>query len=234
MKIHNTIIFTGGEAPQKDRVEQVMNTIFESSFIIAADSGLTTAEKYNLTVDVLIGDMDSLPYKDSSQLQVKSLKIFPVYKDYTDTELALLEAEEHKCSSLILIGGNGGRFDHLLGIRSMYERSSVIPYPDIWFCGENLVLCLDASKRKSLTIKNLRSDDYVSIFPLFMQNTEPRLNSQGLEWDVTNLAWAQCGGSLSNKAKNNESGTEDVVLDLKTGRFLVILPLHEKSSFTVV
>lgn len=232
MKKKDVIILTGGEAPLKKIVENIAGPIFFNSFIIAADSGLVTAREYNLTVDVLLGDFDSLAH-DADTSNVKSIKKFPSYKDYTDTELALLEAEEKQAENIILIGGNGGRFDHLLALRSLYERTMNIPHPDIWFCGSNLVLCLDSLKKSAITISNLGLNDYISLFPLFLHGREPSLNSQGLQWDVSSLSWTTCGGSVSNKAKTTGSGTENVILSVTSGRFLVILPLHEESSFRV-
>ena len=232
MHIKNAVILTGGEAPPKKIVENIAGSIFSNSFIIAADSGLVCARDYNLTVDLLLGDFDSLA-ADADTSCVKSIKKFPSYKDFTDTELAVMEAAEKSSENIILIGGNGGRFDHLLSIRSLYERRMQIPYPHMWFCGSNLVLCLDSSKKSAVTITGLGDNDYISLFPLFLYGLEPALISQGLQWDVSNLSWSTCGGSVSNKAKKTDSGTETVTLSVSCGRFLVILPLYEESSFKV-
>lgn len=239
------VIFTGGEAPPQQIVHNITGALdgakknlkpeLSNVLVIAADSGLITAAEYTIKIDILLGDFDSITSTDEKLARI--VKKYPVNKDYTDTELALLEAQEQGVQQIVLIGGNGGRFDHLLALRSMYERDISFPYPDIWFCGSNLVLCLDSDQKKEITIKHLTPDDYISIFPLYLHSLEPKIQSKGLQWDVTNLPWRTCGGSVSNKAllkgNSDEYITKGVELSVERGRFLVVLPLHEKSLFKV-
>ncbi len=235
MKSNTIVIFTGGEAPVRKTVECIAENAFTDSVFIAADSGAAAAEQYDIIPDILIGDMDSIGSEKAYISKAAEVKKFPQDKDYTDTELALLEADKYEYEKIILIGGNGGRLDHLLALRSLYERNkSGIPYPDIWFCGNNAVFCLDKDRKYSLCIRNLHGKGCISFFPLFGEQGEPIIHSKGLMWDISSLNWRQCGGSVSNRAGKTENGVQDVELSVLSGRFLVIIPLSDESVFKVL
>ena len=89
----------------------VFETPFKKSagdLIIAADGGYTNLKKYGITPDLLIGDFDSI---DEMPEGIERIT-FPVEKDYTDTALALYEAERRGYREFIILGGTGGREDH--------------------------------------------------------------------------------------------------------------------------
>lgn len=96
-----------------------------------------------------------------------------------------------------------------------------------------MILCMDEESRKTITIQGLTADDYVSMFPIYIKNSEPKLLSKGLLWDVTNLDWHITGGSVSNKAIVNAGTVENVEFELESGRFLVCIPLHANSGIKV-
>lgn len=88
------------------------------ALLICADSGGEVALAWGLTPRLLLGDMDSialgaLQFLDNSpEVQVQR---FPVAKDETDLELAMLAAIERGCQKITLMGGLGGRLDQTLG-----------------------------------------------------------------------------------------------------------------------
>jgi len=75
--------------------------------LICADGGLETAEKLNIIPDLAIGDSDSL-----RNIKRKNFIKFPVEKDKTDMELAVLEGLKRNFKEFVILGGLGGRFDH--------------------------------------------------------------------------------------------------------------------------
>lgn len=80
--------------------------------VIAADGGLLHAESLGLSVDHLIGDLDSVDDGMSSALgQAIKLQEFPEAKDETDLELALIYAADAGAGSIVILGALGGRVD---------------------------------------------------------------------------------------------------------------------------
>ena len=83
----------------------------EGAYVIAADSGLTSAGKLGLTPDLIVGDFDS--YEGPLPEGPEILRV-PAEKDVTDTVLACEVAMERGYSRLTIVGGTGGRADHSL------------------------------------------------------------------------------------------------------------------------
>jgi len=85
---------------------------------IAADSGIATAIKLNITPNVLIGDFDSadLPGLKQKYKTCEDLKIieYPSEKDDTDLMLAVKYSLENGYKNINIIGGLDGRIDHTL------------------------------------------------------------------------------------------------------------------------
>lgn len=105
------VIFAGGVPP--DRIGQLPH----GAYVIAADSGLEVAVERGVSVDLLIGDLDSVnPAAIESAARVLR---FPTDKDATDLELAVAEARSMGAASLLVIGGGGGRVDHFMANASL-------------------------------------------------------------------------------------------------------------------
>ena len=104
------IVFAGGDlrtAPSPD----------STALVIAADSGYDHAITLGHTVDLLIGDLDSLSEEGLAHAESTGVEIrpHPASKDATDLELALDVALEHG-AVVDLYGGEAGRIDHLIGV----------------------------------------------------------------------------------------------------------------------
>ncbi len=82
---------------------------FQKGFIICADGGYAHTKVLGLEPDVWLGDGDSLVEPD---VVAKEKLVFPVKKDYTDTDLAVMEALNRGFREIFIIGALGGRLDH--------------------------------------------------------------------------------------------------------------------------
>jgi thiamine pyrophosphokinase len=84
--------------------------------VIAADSGVDQAHRLGLDVDLAIGDFDSVsePGLERARRRGAQISQHPVAKDATDFELALEAAVQLGVASAVILGGEGGRLDHLL------------------------------------------------------------------------------------------------------------------------
>ncbi len=91
----------------------------ESKFdhIICADAGASKALEFGLKPELIVGDLDSLAEKDAQKLRDVGCEfsVYPREKDYTDTHLALLLAEDAGATEITVWGGTGSRLDHTLG-----------------------------------------------------------------------------------------------------------------------
>ena len=81
-------------------------------YLIACDGGLRYFGMLNIVPDLIIGDMDSANLENYPD--VPSLK-FPVDKDQTDLELAIAHVCALEAEEIVILGGFGGRLDHMMG-----------------------------------------------------------------------------------------------------------------------
>jgi len=81
--------------------------------VIAADGGAEHAPRLGLQIDLLVGDLDSV--SEEMLAETERVERHPVDKDATDLELALAAAVRLAPERILVIGGSGGRLDHLLG-----------------------------------------------------------------------------------------------------------------------
>lgn len=99
------VIVAAGELEARDlRLPQ-------GAFVIAADAGFARLRDAGLTPDLAVGDFDSLGGPPEG---FDNIVRHPPEKDDTDTVLAVREALGRGFSSIVILGGLGGRFDHSL------------------------------------------------------------------------------------------------------------------------
>lgn len=109
------VVFVGG-APVTPFVESLRPLIAPNAWTIAADSGLDTAHELDAEVQLLVGDLDSVDEHllAAHAARGRAIDRHPVDKDRTDLEIAL----DHACTAgprrITVIGGAGGRLDHLM------------------------------------------------------------------------------------------------------------------------
>jgi thiamine pyrophosphokinase len=106
------LVFAGGEAPAPGAVEPPA----ADTLVIAADSGLDHALGFGFRVHLVVGDLDSA--SDSALRTAREagaiVEAHPAAKDATDLELAIAAARDRGAHHVTVIGGGGGRHDHLL------------------------------------------------------------------------------------------------------------------------
>jgi thiamine pyrophosphokinase len=101
-------IYTGGEIFPNNITEHPK----ADDLTIAADSGYSNAKTLGDSVQILVGDLDSL---DRSKIDGKpEIITVPAEKDFTDTQLAVETALKRGADDIVIIGGISGRLDHTL------------------------------------------------------------------------------------------------------------------------
>ncbi len=112
------VVLAGGELPPAPALREVLTDLFAdgATLVIAADSGLDHALALGVHVDVVVGDLDSASVTGQAQARAAgtAFETHPVDKDATDLELALATARDRGARRVTVVGGGGGRHDHLL------------------------------------------------------------------------------------------------------------------------
>ena len=211
------IIFTGGDSPRTQAIKQLLDNEVKDALFIAADSGLAAMQEAGLTPDWVIGDFDSLDDKSRLDgLAPERVIRFEHDKDFTDTELAFSLAVQKGCDEIWIIGGGGGRIDHLFGIKSLFERDI---YPLRWVTAYEDIRCLDAEKKHNELSLHFIKNAVVSVFPLGSGPWEAQ--STGLKWPLSDLPWDRGFFGLSNLVVSG-----DFSITAKSGRFMVVLAIN--------
>lgn len=86
--------------------------------VIAADGGAVAARIAGLTLELVVGDLDSLSGDEVEALEAAGVAIerHPPDKDASDLELALAAALAREPRRVLVVGSAAGRLDQLLGI----------------------------------------------------------------------------------------------------------------------
>src|SRR3954462_12188163 len=145
---------------------RVATDVEADAIIIAADSGLDHAVAAGLRPSVLIGDLDSISAHGKMWAYAHELEIdeYPLDKDSTDTELALLRASQTDADSLLVFGGAGDRFDHALGTLAALGIPALSKFDSIRFLLDDALIYV-VHPGKSVSIE-LPADTLFSLVAL--------------------------------------------------------------------
>ena len=107
----NVIVVAGGGGP-------AVPWLAAGSTVIAADGGVDRALALGLRVDLAIGDFDSVTPAGLAAAEAAGARVerHPAAKDATDSRAALDAALALEPARIVVIGSDGGRLDHLLGV----------------------------------------------------------------------------------------------------------------------
>ncbi len=110
--LRRALVFAGGDPPPRS----VAGVLPVDAVVIGADSGVEHAHRVGRTVDIAVGDFDSIDPAVLAEVEAADATILrhPPDKDATDLELALDTAATLGTDALTVIGGHGGRIDHFL------------------------------------------------------------------------------------------------------------------------
>ena len=231
--VFHALIFTGGLFPPPEKTQNYWEKNGLPDFIIAADSGLEACDAYNsfyagtfnFAPNKVIGDFDSLRFPSLIEKYGLEPECFPRDKDCTDTELAAAaayaeaDARGQMKPYLTLLGGDGGRLDHLLNIYDSFAGEHPL---SVWLAKEQAVYLLKAGYRAEITA--LTQKDEISVSRTTLSRIGGTLQSAGLQWEAD--AFRKSGmPSLSNRiAEDFYRAGKPVVLSSLDADFLVIAP----------
>lgn len=186
--------------------------------VIAADSGLDRARAIGLQADVVVGDMDSVDPASLAAARARGvlIRMYPVDKDATDTELALDAAIDGGHARVVLVSGGGGRFDHELAslLTLAQDRCRCLDRIEAWIGTAHVdVLHGPAAVHVSAPPGSL-----VSLIPLGPEVADIR--TSGLRWSLE-------GDTLplgSSRGLSNETTDDEATVSIGAGVLAVVVP----------
>lgn len=109
----SALVFCGGDAPSRATLANLQ----PPDLVIGADSGIDHALAAGYSVDIAVGDFDSVSASGLQRAKDQAAVIsqHQPNKNETDFELALQHALDAGASCITVVGIDGGRLDHQLG-----------------------------------------------------------------------------------------------------------------------
>ncbi len=212
-KENKVLIITGGY-----NEEELIKSLMEREqfqMIIAADSGLTIADKLKLKLDYIVGDFDSVSEEVIIKYRMKSIPIdtFPREKDKTDTHIAVELALAHQASSIMIVGATGTRMDHTMANIHLLFLPMQAGVSAALIDSNNKIYL----KNKSFMLEKSRQfGDYVSLLP-FTERVSG-LTLKGFKYPLDHIVLdTGCSLGISNEI------LEDIAeIEISDGILLVI------------
>jgi len=110
VSLYKKIAIVGnGENWQKDKIVSICQ---KSDYIIAADNGLSLLHRFDITPNLIIGDLDSVSPLLLQYYHQIPIDKHPVKKDLTDSELCIQKAISMDPKEITLLAMTGNYFDH--------------------------------------------------------------------------------------------------------------------------
>ncbi len=204
----DALLAIGSEAPPRERMAARLSGF---GLVCAADSGLDLLARWDVAPDLIVGDMDSIADPGLLDRYPRAeLCRFSRDKDETDAEIGLRMLAARGAGRIVIVGGGGGRLDHILAIRALFERSV---RPAEWHTAAESVYYVASGERLSLAAK---AGSPLSIFPL--AEGASGMKSGGLAWPLAGLSWGPGDFGLSNEALGDE-----LFIEAGKGALLVVL-----------
>ncbi len=201
----SAIILCNGEPPYKSQLTTALN---HSNLFIAADGGGNIALDFNITPDLVIGDIDSFSNQNRNPIPV--IKIAD--QNSNDLEKALTYAKSANITSVIVFGATGRRVDHtvknLSVMKQFNHQFDRLLYRDK-FCDIKLIT--------SPYTETLPAETSVSLFPLSGRVTG--ITTDGLKYQLKN-------GTLENgvlDGSSNETTKSVVEITFESGDLLLFI-----------
>jgi thiamine pyrophosphokinase len=206
------VIFANGELNQPDRLKA---DLCAADRIFCADGGTLNALALNLTPEIIIGDLDSLPADVVAHMEAAGVAVYrhPVNKNQTDLELALELAATQHPDEILLVTALGGRLDQMLA-NILLLTLPAFAGTQIWLVdGSQRATLLRA--KQPLTLAG-HPGDTLSLVPL--SPTVYGATLRGVRWPLTG-ATLSLGSTLSI---SNQFADPEATLQIEDGLALVV------------
>ncbi|NQV08013.1 thiamine diphosphokinase [bacterium] len=204
------IVLTGGD-PAPVSVGPLLP---RDALVIAADSGIAAADRLGLTVDLIVGDLDSADPAtvEAARASGAVIERHPVDKDATDLELALEAAARRGCRPIVVVGGASfDRIDHFMANALLLAVPRFASLQPRWYVKSAQV----APVHDRIAIHGVPGD-IVTLLPL--GGIARGVVTEGLRWELD-------GDDLeagSTRGVSNEMTGSDAIVSVLSGTLLAI------------
>ena len=184
------------------------------SLVLAVDRGFDHAHALGLSVDLVIGDLDSVDKVALLQSSPKPLiESLPTDKDESDLEHALRFASMLEPKRIEILSGGNGRLDHLLVSTLLIANSNYLHLPITAHVAGSKVFAVPHGEIRTI---NEPVGNLVSIITV---GPDLRCTTKGLRWNLSDDTIVKPGSShgLSNEI------TGDASIRVSRGSAIVIV-----------
>jgi len=211
MNGERTLLVLGGSPPSDELLSWRYE---EADHAVAVDSGFLAFRHAGLDPEVLIGDMDSCGSDKTWGEENTALRVIKsADQDTTDFEKALeWVRKETETAELIILGGLGGRSDHLLS--NLLIACSHDPAVEITFDDEREWI-RRVTRETPLRLVG-RNNAKVSLLPLTPCS---KVSTTGLKWDLEDVSLAYDKGM----SQSNLAASDLVTISCDSGNLFTIL-----------
>jgi thiamine pyrophosphokinase len=169
----HALILADGDAPSRHDLDAAWPGWDDDiGLVIAADGGARHAEPLGVSIDVWVGDGDSI---DPALLESLEARGIPLErsrpdKDESDTELAVLAALRRGAGGMVLVGALGGaRIDHSLANIGLLALPALAGRPAVLLDAGSRVSLVRAPGPDGAPVERTiagRPGDFVSLLPV--------------------------------------------------------------------
>lgn len=179
----------------------------ENDLLIGADRGYFTFVENGYKPQVAIGDFDSY----TGDINCENTIVFPVKKDFTDSDLAIDYAIGQGYSKIMVFGGIGGALDHTIANISLVAKYSKKGVDISFVDGENILFAVNNSTVKFTSEATGR----ISVFSF--DDTSYGVYERGLLYTLEN---ASLNSSVPLGVSNEFAGEESEI-SVENGTLLI-------------
>ena len=179
----------------------------ENPYIICADGGIRHMKKLGLKADIVIGDMDS----SNGEVSDAETVVYPVKKDFTDSELAVRYALKNGYNEIYLLGFTGTRLDHTLTNIFLLNEIQNHGAKGVIIDSHNTVFLADTENE----ISGERGD-LISIIPI--SGDASGITTEGLEYPLNNETLFFC----KSRGVSNVMSGATCKITITKGKALII------------
>jgi len=209
--MRTAVVVAGGDPPPRD----VLDDLPDEVWVVGADSGADRALELGLSLDLIVGDMDSISSGTVAASPNAQVMAFPADKDATDLELALdTVADRDDIDRVIVLGGTGGRLDHFLATTLILAAPRFADLAVEWLAHPGRVTVIHGHARLHGTVRA-----HISLLPVGGDVT-------GVT--TTNLRWPLTGERLpfgSSRGVSNEFTAAVATVSIESGVLIAVQPV---------
>lgn len=184
-------------------------------WVIGVDGGLSILKALNIVPSQLVGDFDSVNGLDD-YLELWPDAVcdrFPSEKDETDAEIAIDQMQKKNVDEVVIIGGFGGRLDHLMGNIFLLDR---IKHTKAYMIDDLNCLEMIEGPHERTVERNSLFGRYISLVPLGTHIEGVDLKGFKYPLDNAKIAFSETIGI------SNELSEEKGYISIRSGKALLV------------